>query len=49
MALAEIDDPAAEHCLREVYADPATDDLSRQMVEASLGRLESMRNHQKKS
>ena len=49
MALAEIDDPAAEHCLREVYADPGTDDLSRQMVEASLGRVESMRNHQKQS
>lgn len=49
MALAEIDDPAAEKCLREVYNDPATDQLSRQMVEASLGRMESMQNHRKQS
>ena len=46
MALAEIDDPAAEACLREVYNDPTTDELSRQMVEASIGRLESIRSHQ---
>ena len=47
MALAEIDDPAAEACLREVYNDPTTDELSKQMVEASIGRLESIRSHQK--
>lgn len=41
MALAEIADPQAEACLREVFDDPSTDPLSRQMVEASLGRLES--------
>ena len=41
MALAEIPDPSAEACLREVLADPSTDPLCRQMVEASLGRLES--------
>ena len=49
MALAEIDDPAAEACLREVYNNPDTDALSKQMVEASLGRLESIRSHQKNS
>ena len=43
MALAEIPDPRAETCLREVFNDPSTDPLSRQMVEASLGRLESSR------
>ena len=43
MALAEIPDPRAEACLREVYDDPNTDPLSRQMVEASLGRLSSAR------
>jgi bilin biosynthesis protein len=43
MALAEIPDPSAEACLREVLADPSTDPLCRQMVEASLGRLESSR------
>ena len=41
MALAEIPDPQAEACLREVFDDPSTDPLARQMVEASLGRLES--------
>ena len=49
MALAEIDDPAAEACLREVYNNPDTDALSKQMVEASLSRLESIRSHQKSS
>ena len=43
MALAEIPDPRAEACLRDVLADPSTDPLCRQMVEASLGRLESSR------
>jgi len=43
MALAEIPDPRAESCLREVFDDPATDPLARQMVEASLGRLSSSR------
>ena len=43
MALAEIPDPRAEACLREVFDDPNTDPLSRQMVEASLGRLSSAR------
>jgi bilin biosynthesis protein len=43
MALAEIADPQAEACLREVLDDPSTDPLARQMVEASLGRLESRR------
>jgi len=43
MALAEIPDPRAEDCLREVLSDPTTDPLCRQMVEASLGRLESAR------
>ena len=43
MALAEIPDPQAETCLREVLSDPETDPLARQMVEASLGRLESNR------
>lgn len=43
MALAEIPDPQAEACLREVFSDPATDPLARQMVEASLGRLEGSR------
>ena len=33
MALAEIPDPSAEACLREVLADPSTDPLCRQMVE----------------
>ena len=41
MALAEIPAPEAEACLRDVFSDPATDPLARQMVEASLGRLES--------
>ena len=39
MALAEIPAPEAEACLRDVFSDPATDPLARQMVEASLGRL----------
>ena len=43
MALAEIPDPLAENCLREVLDAPSTDPLARQMVEASLGRLESSR------
>ena len=43
MALAEILDPRAEACLREVFEDPTTDPLSRQMVEASLARLTSGR------
>ena len=43
MALAEIPAPEAEACLRDVFSDPATDPLARQMVEASLGRLESSR------
>ena len=43
MALAEIPDLSAEACLREVLADPSTDPLCRQMVEASLGRLKSSR------
>ena len=43
MALAEIPVPEAEACLRDVFSDPATDPLARQMVEASLGRLESSR------
>jgi bilin biosynthesis protein len=43
MALAEIPAPEAEACLRDVLSDPATDPLARQMVEASLGRLESSR------
>ena len=43
MALAEIPDPRAEACLREVLSDPNTDPLCHQMVEASLGRLESAR------
>ncbi len=41
MALAEIPAPEAEACLRDVFSDPATDPLARQMVEASLGRLKS--------
>ena len=41
MALAEIPDPRAGACLREVLNDPNIDPLSRQMVEASLGRLDS--------
>ena len=41
MALAEIPAPEAEACLRDVFSDPSTDPLARQMVEASLGRLES--------
>ena len=41
MALAEIPAPEAEACLRDVFSDPATDPLARQMVEASLGRRES--------
>ena len=43
MALAEIPAPEAEACLRDVFSDPSTDPLARQMVEASLGRLESSR------
>ena len=43
MALAEIPAPEAEACLRDVFSDPATDPLARQMVEASLGRLETSR------
>ena len=43
MALAEIPDPRAEICLREVLDDSSTDPLCRQMVEASLARLESNR------
>jgi len=43
MALAEIPDPRAEDCLREVFDNPDTDPLARQMVEASLGRLSSSR------
>ncbi|WP_392350432.1 HEAT repeat domain-containing protein [Parasynechococcus sp.] len=43
MALAEIPDPRAGACLREVLDDPNTDPLSRQMVEASLGRLDGAR------
>ena len=43
MALAEIPDPRAEACLRDVFNDPSTDPLCRQMVEASLGRLEGNR------
>lgn len=43
MALAEIPDPLAENCLREVLDAPSTDPLARQMVEASLGRLVSSR------
>ena len=41
MALAKIPAPEAEACLRDVFSDPSTDPLARQMVEASLGRLKS--------
>ncbi|QNJ24932.1 phycoerythrobilin:Cys-82 alpha-phycoerythrin lyase/ CpeZ subunit [Synechococcus sp. SYN20] len=39
MALAEIPDPAAEQCLRDILADPETDPLSRETVDASLSRM----------
>lgn len=42
MALAEIPGDEAERCLREVLADPSTDPLARQMVEASLARREGV-------
>ena len=44
MALAEIPDPQAETCLREVFDNPDTDPLAKQMVEASLARLEGSRS-----
>ena len=44
MALAEIPDPSAEACLREVMANPGTDPLALEMIEASIGRLEGRRN-----
>tara|TARA_B100001939_G_scaffold267971_1_gene235460 strand:- start:608 stop:1225 length:618 start_codon:yes stop_codon:yes gene_type:complete len=43
MALAESKDPQAEVCLRQVLANPETDDLVREMVDASLARLVSMK------
>ena len=43
MALAESKDPQAEACLRQVLDNPETDDLVREMVEASLARLVSMK------
>jgi len=39
MALAEIPDPAAEQCLRDILANPETDPLSRETVDASLSRM----------
>ncbi len=43
MALAEIPDPSAEACLREVLADPSTDPLAGRWWKLPLGRLESSR------
>jgi bilin biosynthesis protein len=42
MALAELDSPVVEECLRKLANDETKDSLIREVAEASLARRESL-------